>query len=320
MKTYLLSIILAYILTKFAANILLRIARRFNLLAAPEENSLFPFPTLKGYSALIIFPVFLLSMIISLYVNKRLPEFYTEKSNFFNSLMIIMILNIFLPFVIKSRKISITLLSAFNTYLAYYNNINIDFFSENLWFSLPLTFLWFVFFQMIFYNNEEHTGNNLLITGIVLINLFFITLFLEQILSSQIFLVLGVSILSLQTYTSHPAKITPTRNFYLWYGSVIAYISLHNQLKFTILSLLFMIPMANLLNSVRSESTFSMSLLKNGIPENRISRILFLLQIIAGIAGFSMIIMRNELISFFIAITIFIVFYILLTQEQHSGK
>jgi len=320
-KTYLLSILLAYILTKIIGNLFIKLGKHFNLFTAPDEKSLYPFPILEGYSSFIVFPVFIISMLICLYVNERLPDFYFEESNFFNSLILIMILNIILPVLIRKTKTLLFILPALNTFLAFYNGIYIKTFSEDLLVAIPITFLWFLFFQLIFFNDNQHTGNNLMIAGIVMINLFFVSLFLEQILSSQIFLILGVSILSLRTFTTHPAKIIPVERFFFWYGSVIAYIALHNQLKFTLLALFLMIPLANLINTTRrGSSSFSMSLLKKGIPENEISRIVFILQIIAGMAGFFMIIMKNELISFFVACAIFIVFYILLTQEQSSDK
>ncbi|MFA5479243.1 MAG: hypothetical protein WC337_04405 [Candidatus Muiribacteriota bacterium] len=307
MKTSLLTVFLSIILTYFLCDLILKIAKKFNLLTYPEQHYTFSKPVLTKYSYIIITIVTIFTSMTAYFLsNTYFNAFNREQSNFL-SLFLIMIISSLLFIASDKKRLASVYIALINTFIAYQNGILYGAASD-FYIKLAVTFLWFLVFSIIFWTEKEFLTSTFLVNGIASITLFGIMFSLGQFFSANIMLSIGVSLLVLYKFSVW-TKILPDNYVLMWISSVLSYLALVNNLKITVIALVLFFPLLNLMLSINNDSHFTFKLLKKGIPEKKINRYIFLVQILSGLAAFVIMFIKNEVIGFLLALTFFIFLY-----------
>ncbi|MGM0609128.1 MAG: hypothetical protein ACQESP_12020 [Candidatus Muiribacteriota bacterium] len=318
MKTYLTAIILGFIISDLFSRTGYFFAKKFNLLTYPDETTVFPKPVLNNYTYLITSTAVLIGFFSSIFFSPAFSQDFFNNTALIYSIFAVMIISTML-FIISEKRILLSIyLALFNTAMAYYNDI-LYAFGENIYINLFITFVWFMFFTIIFWTDDENINTNFLVYGIMSFTLFVISFYLGQRLSANIFLLTAISIFSIYRFSTYPPKILPDKLFTMWFSSFVAYMALVNNLKLTACAILLFFPLMNFIQNFHKQGTFNLKMLKNGIPEKKLNLYAVLIQLFAGLSAFIIIFIKNDIISFLMSVMFFISLYLVILKKTNKN-
>ena len=309
MNTYILSIVIAYFFTRFLSDKFYLTAKKYNMLTYPDKDNVFPTPVLYNYSYIIISVCTVIVFFATILMSNKFKELFIQDIFYFTSIFAVIIISSFIFVLIKNKNISILIVSLFNTFLIYYNQISLkpELFGK---YDIIFVWLWFLFFLIVFNRERSHVGTSYLMNSIIMITLSIISFYLSLPIHTNIYLIIGISLLCIFRFSYSPPRILPGGNYSLWFASVLGYISIISHIKLTTLALILIIPLSELVDFRKGRKEIDFSMLKKGFPERKIHKIILIIQIIFGLLAFIAVHLKNEILSFSIFITLFLVLFL----------
>jgi len=309
LNTYILSISLAYFLTRFFSEKSYQLAKKFNFLTYPDKDNIFPTPVLYNYTCFIVIIPTIIVFFATILISDKFKNLFLNEIFYFSSIFIVMIVSSFILILIKKKYISFLLVSLFNTFIVYKNSISLkpEIFGH---YDIFFIFLWFSFFLLVFNRGKSFVGTSYLMNSLITITLAIISFYLNQTILTNLYLIIGISLLCIFRFSYSPPRILPGANFSLWFASVLGFMSIISNVKLTTLALLLIIPLSELIDFRKNKKNLDYSMLIKGIPEKKVNFFIMVIQVVFGLSAFIAVHLKNEIISFSIFITLFLVLFL----------